>query len=238
MNTKFALSAIALAIPFIASANLVVNGDFELGNTGFTSSHNLVIGTGTALFPAPPVAPANAVSGPGPADDNMYDEGTYTVTNAQPGAWHALWRNDLDLIGHNRYMLINGDTAAGTTVWSQAIVPPLVDGQLYRLSFDVANVLSSGTAAAQLSLSLGNSIVLNVNAPAGNAQWQNVFGDFIFESSGGSNANILNAIVAFEGNDFAIDNIILEAVPEPFTMALGAAGIGIFLRRRMKTKKS
>ena len=235
MKTRLALLALASVVPMAANANLVINGDFESGNTGFTSSHILVIGTGTALFPAPPAVPASGDGGVG--NENMYNEGTYTVTNAEPGAWHALWRNDLDLTNHDRYFLVNGATQAGVGVWSQ-VIPGLVDGQLYRLSFDVANALSAGTAAAQLSLSLGNSIVLNVNAPAGNQQWINVFGDFIFDGSGGSSANILNAIVAEQGNDFAIDNISLEPVPEPFTVGLGALGLAAFMRKRAKKAKA
>ncbi|HJP83055.1 MAG TPA: hypothetical protein VJ835_06065, partial [Fimbriimonadaceae bacterium] len=225
---------LASVVPMAASANLVLNGDFEQGNTLFTSSHILVIGTGTALFPEPPVVPANGVGGVG--NENMYNEGTYTVTNDEPGAWHALWRNDLDLTNHNRYLLVNGDTSAGTTVWTQNIAG-LVNGQQYRLSMDLANVLGSGTAAAHLTLSLGSATLIDVFAPTGAEQWKNVFADFSFPG-GGSNASILNAVVAFEGNDFAIDNISLEPVPEPFTVGLGALGLAAFMRKRAKKAKA
>jgi hypothetical protein len=48
----------------------------------------------------------------------------------------------------------------------------------------------------------------------------------------------LNAIVAEQGNDFAIDNISLEPVPEPFTVGLGALGLAAFMRKRAKKAKA
>ncbi|MFI5386323.1 MAG: hypothetical protein ACHQ50_09405, partial [Fimbriimonadales bacterium] len=52
-----------------------------------------------------------------------------------------------------------------------------------------------------------------------------------------------NGVFNYLGNDQASLNYDLRfgrdaATPEPFTMSLGLAGVGVFLRRRMKTKKT
>ncbi len=237
MKFKIALSALALVIPFAANANLVINGDFEAGNTGFTSDYILVDPNGTSPFPTPPAVPASSDGAPG--SENMYNEGTYTVTNAQPGAWHASWRNNVDLAGHGWYMLMNGSIVNPNTtrVWEQNIAA-LVVGTTYRLQFDIVNVFGGGENST-IRFRIGANEIASVETPSGAAQWQTVFADFLY-TGGSSDATILNAEVAEFGNDFGIDNIILEVapVPEPFTMVLGAAGIGVFLRRRMKAKKS
>ncbi len=77
----------------------------------------------------------------------------------------------------------------------------------------------------------------SVSAPTGTQQWKNVALSFTYDSSWGSISNILNIETAAAGNDFGIDNISLDPVPEPATMALGAMGIAAFLRRR-KLKKA
>lgn len=143
---RIAFIGILVSVPFAAQANLIFNGDFSAGNTGFTTSYQYYAGTGNALFGAPPNTPANA---PG---QGMYDESRYTITNAQAGAWHASWRNNLDLTGHGYYMLFNGSTATGgSTAWTQTIAPPLVHGQKYQLSFDVITVYGLDANPADLS---------------------------------------------------------------------------------------
>lgn len=231
---KFWLPLVLVGLPFAAQANLIVNGNFESGNTGFTTSYTYVQGTGDALYGAPPVSPAN---GPG---QGMYDEGRYTITNAQPGAWHGSWRNDIDLTGHGYYMLFNGSTAAGgSSVWSQTIAPPLVDGTTYKLSFDLVTVYGLDANPANINISIGTQLVGFVVAPSGTDGWSNVFLEFTYDQSWGSVANILNIETAASGNDFGIDNIVLTAtnpVPEPFTMMLGAMGIGAYIRKRRSAK--
>lgn len=229
MNKKLLLSALALVVPFAAHANLIFNGDFELGNTGFGSDYTLVDPNGTSPFPTPPGSPANGNGNP----KNMYDEGTYTVTNVQPGAWHALWRNNVDLTDHNWYMLFNGATSSGKKAWTQTIVPALTVGQKYRLSFDVVTAYGNDNAPAELQLSIGGDQVASVTAPLGTEQWKNVFAEFVFTGAN-SSANILNVETTATGNDFGIDNISLEAVPEPATLACLGIGAAALLRRRRK----
>jgi len=231
MKPRILLCGLALVAPLGVQANLITNGDFSLGNTGFTTSYTYFAGTGNATYGAPPVSNGNT------GGTDLWDEGVYTITNSQPMAWHSLWRNNVDLTDHGYYMLFNGSTASGgSTAWSQTIAPPLVDGQTYRLSFDLVTVYGSDLSPANLNIKIGSASIGSVTAPTGIQQWSNVFLEFTYDSSWGSSANILNIQTASTGNDFGIDNLSLTPVPEPFTMALGAMGVAAFLRKRIGKK--
>lgn len=229
MKRFASLTGLAL-LPFAASANMIVNGDFEAGNTGFNTSYlyvdyDLVT---DPLFGTTPGTPANN-NGQG-----MFDEGRYTITNAQPFAWHELWRNDVDLTGHGWYMLFNGSTTGNSNVWSQNIAGLQV-GQQYELSFDIFTAYSLDTQPADLDISIGGVNVGSVIAPSGTGQWETVSLAFTF--NGSSNlASILNVETAASGNDFGIDNIAMNPVPEPTTLAVGLLGLAGFLRRRKAAK--
>lgn len=226
MKPRILICGLALVAPLAVQANLITNGDFSLGNSGFTTSYTYVAGAGTPTFGAP--------TGSGV---DLWNEGRYTVTNTQPLAWHHLWRNNIDLTGHGYYMLFNGSTSsAGSTAWSQVIAPQLVNGQTYRLSFDLVTVYGQDLNPANLNIKIGTASVGSVIAPTGAQQWKNVFLEFTYDSSWGSSANILNIQTAASGNDFGIDNLSLTPVPEPFTMALGAMGVAAFLRKRIAKK--
>lgn len=226
---KIAVLAGLLVLPFAVQANMITNGNFEAGNTGFMTTYGYIdYDLSDPLFGTPPGTPASAFG------QGMYDEGTYTITNVQPGVWHNEWRNDVDMTGHGWYMLFNGSTDGTSNAWSQNVAG-LVIGQQYQLSFDLFTAFALDTENANLNISVGGSNVGSVMAPSGAAQWQNL--TFNFTYAGGSDLiSILNVETAATGNDFGIDNISLNPVPEPFTMSLGVLGIGAFLRRRMAKK--
>lgn len=225
---KIAVLASLLGLPFAVQANMITNGGFEAGNIGFSSSYNFIDYDANPLFGTPPGSPATGVG------QGMFDQGTYTITNVQPGAWHSLWRNNVDLTGHGWYMLLNGSTTGSSNAWSQNVAG-LQTGQMYQLSFDIFTAFAQDTEPANIQISVGGSNVGSVVAPSGAAQWQNVFLSFTY--TGGTDlVSLLNIETAFSGNDFGIDNITLNPVPEPFTMALGVLGIGAFVQKRRSSK--
>jgi hypothetical protein len=94
--------------------NLVVNGDFESGNTGFATGY--VLG-------------------------GVYDPGTYTIgTNpsSAPGAWGD-WCNCGDhTSGTGNMMIVNGGNSASWPVWEGVVaVTPFTD---YTFSYWGAEV--------------------------------------------------------------------------------------------------
>lgn len=226
---KIAVLAGLLTLPFAAQANMITNGNFEAGNTSFTTSYGYIdYDLSDPLFGTPPVSPATG------SGDGLWGEGTYTITNVQPGAWHSLWRNDVDLGDHGWYMLFNGSTTGTSNAWSQNIAG-LVVGQQYQLSFDLFTAFALDTENANLNISVGGINVGSVLAPSGALQWQNL--SLTFTYTGGTDlVSLLNIETAASGNDFGIDNITLNPVPEPFTMVLGALGIGAYIRKRRTSK--
>lgn len=245
---RLAIFAGVMALPFAAQANFINNGDFESGYYQFTSSYTFITYGGSTVpglnnYGVPPSSPAT--DGGGAGRDTMYDEGTFTVTNLQPGAWHGSWRNDVaDLNpasqgGHGYYMLLNGATTGPSTAWNQA-VSGLVNGTTYYFSFDIFTAFAADNALASLELTLGSVNLGSVIAPTGTQQWKKLFVSFVYDSNTmGGDASILNLTNIANGNDFGIDNIVLSTanpVPEPFTMTLGALGIAAYVRKRRASK--
>lgn len=193
------LGLLALAINQ-ASANLVINGDFEAGNTGFTSGYKYV-----------PPDPANP--------NEMWPEGTYTVFD-NVNAVHSLWTYGPAMDhtpGAGKNMLIvNGNHLS--TVWQGTLSTPLTPGT-YKLTAWVANIYPDSPSTLRFSVGgtqVGADFVLG--SPGAWTQFSTTF--TVPPISGVPSFLDLNTIAS--GNDFAVDDISLVAVPEPSTLFAGA----------------
>lgn len=212
-------AGVLLASSAHAATNLVVNGDFESGNIGFTSDHTYVAPTAGALYP----------------------EGLYTI-GSDPFAVHPYW---VSLDGSN-VMIVNGETGgASPVVWEQSIE---VGPGSYDFSAQVANVCCNSSFTGpnapsnllfQYSLDGGATFTTFGNvltAPPGDAgSFYNLGATIASASNQTLTLRISNDVTAASGNDFAIDNIFLSAVPEPTTWAMMIVGLGLAgmsLRRR------
>ena len=201
-----------------ASANLIFNGDFEAGNTGFSSDYTY-IAPGTVN---PPGAPDQ-----GQSDYTLWDEGTYSV-GTDPNSLHASWAIFGDhTTGIGDMMIVNG-AASPVSVWQGTLTSALVVGQTYEFSAWVANLFpppvgvgTSPTAPAQLQFSIGgNQIGASFTAP-GVGVWSEFTATFV---AGSEPIAVLDLNTVPNGNDFALDDISLislTAVPEPTTMIAG-----------------
>ena len=169
-----------------ADSSIVVNGDFELGNTGFTSSY--VYATGSR---------------------GLWPEGTYSVVNYAYQV-HPLFPQTYDhtfgtITGH--YMAVNGSGVANTAVWSQNLsVTPNTDYIFYTW------VLTLGTAPsalAQLQFSINGNLVGNVFlAPSSSAVgWQQFYTIWNSDSSTTATITIVNQNISTGSNDFGLDDI-------------------------------
>lgn len=79
-----------------SGANLITNGDFELGNTSFT--------TGYTYSPS-----------------DLHTQRTYTV-DSNPRNTHELFASYGDhTTGSGKMMVVNGATSAGIIVWQQSV---------------------------------------------------------------------------------------------------------------------
>jgi hypothetical protein len=190
----------------------IINGDFEAGNTGFTSAYTYV----------------------NPGTDSLYPESVYTIdTNAQ--ASHPAFSNLGDhTSGSGKYMIVNGSGAADKTVWEGTTDFELIIGQTYSFSAWVANVHDANPAQLQFKV---DGVALNATplSPTGVGQWQQISATFVATSTT-SLFTLSNSQLALNGNDFAVDDIMVAPpapVPEPATMAVLAAGaLGLIRRRR------
>jgi hypothetical protein len=183
-----------------ASANLIVNGDFSAGNTGFTSGYGYTS-----------VAGGLATGGEG-AGEGLYAIGT------NPNFYHSAFVTQGDhTTGTGNMMIVNGSGVANKTVWSGTVAPPLTVGAEYQFTAWVMNVYPDSPANLKFSFG-GNS--LGTFSPTGNGVWQEFTANFIATADQSTGLVDLN-LVAF-GNDFALDDLSLVAVPEPTTIIAGA----------------
>jgi hypothetical protein len=202
------ISALGAILPITGSANLVINGDFQAGNTGFTSGYKYV-------------APgAHAPSGNA---NTLWDEGTYSV-GTDPHSFHSSWASFGDnTTGTGKMLIVNGAGSA-VTVWQGTLSSTLIAGATYQFSAWVANLYppaQTPLAPAQLSFSVGNAQIGAVYTAPDVGIWHQFTTTFV---AGSEPIAVLDLNTVPNGNDFALDDISLDvvAVPEPATMLAGA----------------
>lgn len=214
------VSIFALAAP--ARAELLSNGGFEAGNSGFTSGHTYV---------APCAVPGKACG--------LWNEGTYAI-GGNPQAYHPHFVAAPQ--GGSAFLMVNAAPVAGVEVWAErgiAVTP----GRDYVFSAWVASLVAPSPAEVSFLI---NGVALDVvfvpdDTPGVWTQFQALW------SAGATNRadiTIRNANITRIGNDFALDELSFVAlpgadptdVPAPAALALfglALAGLGVVRRRRV-----
>lgn len=174
---------------FDPADNLIINGDFEAGDSDFTTDY----------------AP-----GSGGAFGTLSAEGQYAVDD-NTGDTHNNFANCSDHTGGGNMMVVNGSGTAGTNVWCQTVA--ITPGTDYI--FDAWVVSAISQAPAQLQFSINGSLIGNTfTASSTTCSW----GQFNapWSSGGSSSADIciVNQNTATSGNDFAIDDLYFGEVCE------------------------
>jgi gliding motility-associated-like protein len=173
------------------SGNLITNGDFSSGNTGFSSTY---------------------VPGKGGTYGPLSIEGTYAVGN-NPTAQHSNFPFFGDhTSGNTNMMIINGDTSPNTSVWCQTV--PVFSNSTYNFSAWVATCVAINTAAvAQLQFSINGSLIGPVfSPPLTPGQWAQFSTTWNSGSNTSANICIVNQNTALDGNDFALDDIFFQNI--------------------------
>jgi gliding motility-associated-like protein len=163
--------------------NIITNGDFNNGNTGFTSDYNYAASNIT--------------------------EGEYFV-GANPQAWNASLSNCTDhTSGNGNMLLVNGSPVANVEVWKQTI--NVIPNTNYAFSTWIQALYPPNPA--QLSFSINGLNVGNlITASLPTCTWKQFYTTWNSGNNTSATISIVNKNTIVLGNDFALDDISFTPV--------------------------
>jgi len=177
----------------LSGVNLVVNGDFEDGNVGFSSSYTFHDTTEVVLG-----CYANAPLG---------CEGTYTVVRSPRSVHPNFYRCGDHTTGQGMQMVINGASTTGVVIWSQTV--NVVPNTYYQFSYWVQTVELS--YVSQLQLYVNGELAGPVyTASESTCEWTQFFYSWDSDDNTTAELSLINQRTAIGGNDFALDDIIFQ----------------------------
>lgn len=183
---------------------LVANGNFDQGNTGFTTNYQY---TTTNLVP----------------------EGTYAVVT-DPNPLHPAFIGSDHTTGSGNFMAINGSVNPGFRVWCQTV--PVIPNTDYNFSTWITTLVVSSPAQLEFSID-GQLLGTPITAPSLLNTWTQFFATWNSGNATSVEICIVNANTAAGGNDFGLDDIsftpicagtdqVTVVVSTPPTVSLGA----------------
>jgi hypothetical protein len=229
--SAFTLAAVCLNSSTLAS-NLIINGDFELGNSNFGSQLAYVAPVEDSLFPetvytitANPNTPINLnLSG----TTNYFDhtlgnaDGLFMACNGPTAASSAAWFYDADDNNVVDQLAVTPNTdytfSAWISTWSPHNVPQA------RIQFRINGVL------------LGSPV--SPNAPPNDGTWSLMSFTWNSQSNTFADLAILDLDTTQSGNDFGLDDVSFSPVPEPTSLIAFAMITAPFLLRRSRRSKA
>ena len=162
--------------------NQVVNGDFEAGNTGFTSNYTFM---------------SNSITG----------YGQYTInTDGQ-----IVWGTGGHIYGYGGsgyFMSVDGATSPNSVVWQQTV--SVIPNTHYAFSAQVVSMLNSYQQNAQALLQFcinGTTVGPIFHAPDVLNTWVQYYELWYSGNATSATLTILNQNTNGTGNDFGLDNI-------------------------------
>ena len=188
------------------AANLVVNGDFSAGNSGFATNYEY-------------------------KDDNLLEPGTYSVGTDLGDFDRFLGASFGDhTTGTGNMMIVNGDSSISSTVWSQTIdVAPNTE---YNFATWIASWYSDNPAELQFSInsiSIGDLFTSSITG-----EWEEFSATWNSGSNTSATISIVNQNTSLDRNDtglgrkqFALDDISFEAVADPTSVPEPSSVLGL-----------
>ncbi|WP_405199562.1 LamG-like jellyroll fold domain-containing protein [Christiangramia sp. LLG6405-1] len=175
--------------------NLITNGDFENGNSGFNTVYGYVEDIPNFRR-------------------EMYPEGLYAI-----GENAYNYHNNFSGLGHGgrgNFMIVNGDRSIGNIVW-QSNTLDIIPETDYYFSAWTSNVNPASPARLRIQVLVNNSVVVEsnlgdlTNQPVGN--WINFYNPELWNSGNNTQVvvRIINENPTAGGNDFGIDDISFSA---------------------------
>lgn len=170
--------------------NQISNGNFESGNTNFSTQY--IIGTGGTWGP-------------------LSDPGTYAITTS-PNLVHSNFNSCADHTptpGVNQ-MVVNGSSVPNTEVWCQTI--PVQPNTTYQFGTWATSV-ESGQNPAQLQFIINNTQIGTVFSPSTQGcSWSQFTQNWTSTAISTAQICIVNQNTNGSGNDFAIDDITFRPI--------------------------
>jgi hypothetical protein len=166
--------------------NLIGNGDFEGGNSSFTTSYTYSPG-------------------------NIYSAIVYDLVG-DPKKDHPLATSYGDhTTGKGLMVAFNGSTVAGSVVWSQKVLVNTATS--YAFSAWVSSWSSSSPARLQLEI---NGVTIGtLTAPSTPGVWMPFTATWNSGASTSATIQIVDTNLAAGGNDFAMDDLALRPANDP-----------------------
>ncbi|MEI7802825.1 MAG: glycine-rich domain-containing protein, partial [Bacteroidota bacterium] len=188
---------------------LVTNGNFSLGNTGFTSSYNYT----NQLY-----------SG---GSTGLWIEGKYTVA-ANPTLYHPAFFGTDHTTGTGNFMIINGDPATGSNVWSENVT--VTPNTAYYFSAWGLSIVNGNNAVLQFNvngLQVGTVAYLpdGYVATSGPYTWVKFYGTWNSGPATSASISIVDLQTVLGGNDFGLDDISFGTL-SPVSLGLAADANG------------
>ena len=221
--------------------NLILNGNFSSGNTGFSSQYSYVTGSGSAN-----------------------PEGVYSVVTKANDV-HPAWGNYFDRTSGNssgRYFVANASSDITKTVWQSNLLNVSQANTPYRFEAYLMAIYPLENNYPSLSFEIGNGTTWTTMGTTATlnsrGNWTFTYVDGVFGGSGDFYVRLKNSNAAAGGNDLGLDDIYFglrsaapssgttpgvssgslttftpSAVPEPSALSLLVVGMGgvIALRR-------
>ncbi len=172
------------------ATELVTNGSFSAGNTGFTTNYTYVAD----------------VAG----QSEMYPEGTYAIVPNANTVHNMFWGTG-HTPGGGPYMVVNGHPALGQTIWSQNSIPVQPNTTYYFSAWGLS-VVNGNNAVLRFSIN-GNQVGTTAFLPngytntAGPFNWVRFYGSWNSGFATSADLSIVNLNTVLGGNDFGLDDI-------------------------------
>lgn len=162
--------------------NIVVNGDFSLGDTDFTTDF---------------------LHGSGGAYGLLSDEGTYAVTT-DPSLVHTNFASCADHAGSGQMLVVNGSSQPNANIWCQTV--DVAANTHYAFSAWLMSVTPDNPAEMDFLVN-NTSLGAPLLASSTLCEWNEYYGVWNSNSSTTATICIINQQLATSGNDFALDDI-------------------------------
>ena len=179
----------------LTKPNLIENGDFESGTSGFFSDYGYsTSNTSGAQF-------------------------AYGVVS-NPKNWFVDFVTSTDHSGSGKMLVADGATNPNKVIWSQSL--PVENNKQYTFSFWAQNLVASNPAQFQVLINGAPITISPISAANGSASgWTNITGSWDSATATIATIKIIDTNIASSGNDFALDDISFST-PTPKTCNLSA----------------